>query len=129
MKKTLGDYLIETYGENAIDLYWSEKNTLSPYDYAYKSHKKVWIKCQNNKNHKDYDVVCSKFTANRGCPYCSGRRVDYFDSFGYYIESKFGKEYLEKIWSKKNKKSPYEYSKQSNEKVYFVCVEIESHFT
>ena len=34
MKKTLGEYLIETYGENAIELYWSEKNTLSPYDYA-----------------------------------------------------------------------------------------------
>lgn len=117
MKKTLGEYLTETYGKNAIELYWSEKNTLSPYDYTCGSHKKVWIKCQNVEYHEDYDVSCAKFVENRRCPYCSSVRIHKKDSFGQYLEDNN----FIKYWSDKNNISPYVLSKNSSKKILMTC--------
>ena len=127
MKKTLGDYLIETYGENAIDLYWSEKNTLSPYDYTYQSGKEVWMRCDKTNYHKDYIVKCSQIARGCGCPYCSKKRLDVKDSFGHFIENRFGKDYLNKIWSKKNEESPYDYFYSSSKYVWINCIEKDYH--
>ena len=70
---SFGQYLIDTYGEDALEKYWDfEKNkNLNPFKISRCSNKKVWIKCQKDETHDSYYVSCDKFTlrGNR-CPIC-----------------------------------------------------------
>ena len=70
---SFGQYLIDTYGEDALEKYWDfEKNkNLNPFKIPRASHKKVWIKCQEDETHGSYFVRCKDFTlrGNR-CPIC-----------------------------------------------------------
>lgn len=56
---------------------WSERNNQSPYFYAEKSHKKIWLKCENKK-HDDYLKTISDYTASLSteCPQCVKERKD-----------------------------------------------------
>jgi len=121
--KIFAEYLIETYGENAIELYWSENNTLSPYNYTSRSQKKVWIKCQNNKNHPDYEITTGNFYSGNRCPYCKGKRVIREESFGFWLEENN----MFKYWGEKNDKNPYTYSTRSNKKFWAKCPDVEYH--
>ena len=56
---SFGQYLIDNYGENALEKYWDyEKNrNLNPFEIARCSNKiKVWIKCQEDEIHGSYFV-------------------------------------------------------------------------
>ena len=44
---SFGQYLTDNYGKNALDIYWSDKNTIDPFKIESLSNKKVWIKCSN----------------------------------------------------------------------------------
>lgn len=120
-------YLINTYGDNALDLYWDwEKNnesSINPWEIASQYNKKVWIKCQEKDYHLSYEVSCNDFYNGKRCPYCSrnGGKLHPLDSLGQYIINNYGQEFLDKIWGDKNKKSPYKYSIGSNKKVWFKC--------
>ena len=127
MKKTLGDYLIETYGENAIDLYWSEKNTLSPYDYTYRSGQRVWFKCIEKDYHEDYYTKVYIFTNKHGCPYCSSNKVHPKDSFGQMLIDMYGDNALDLYWSEKNEVDPFSLSKSCTKKVYIKCINKDYH--
>lgn len=119
---SIGQYIVDTYGENGLQDYWDyEKNNelgLYPFEVTKACQTKVWIKCQEKDYHKSYDVSCNNFT-NRGsrCPYCINKngKIHKFDSLGWLHPQVFD------IWSKKNKKSPYEYAPKSEEKVYWKC--------
>ena len=68
-----GQYLIDTYGENALEKYWDfEKNkNLNPFEVPRGSDKKVWIKCQENEEHESYLITCANFTSSGNrCPIC-----------------------------------------------------------
>ena len=70
---SIGQYLIDNYGEDALEKYWDyEKNgNLNPFKISRGSHKKVWIKCQKDETHGSYFVGCLNFTSNgRRCPIC-----------------------------------------------------------
>lgn len=73
-KDSFGQYLIDTYGDNAIEKYWSKKNTLNPFEIAPKSNnKKVWILCQNNKIHNvngGYNIQPTHFVQGCRCSMC-----------------------------------------------------------
>lgn len=119
-KDSFGQWLIDTYGYEAIKRYWSPKNTVNPFDIAPNSNKKVWILCQNKKYHNDnggYLVTPNAFKQNSRCPYCIHNcgRVHCKDSFGSLYPEKA------KYWSKTNKKSPYEVAPYSNKKYKFIC--------
>ena len=70
---SIGQYLIDNYGEDALEKYWNyEKNgSLNPFEISRGSKKKVWIKCQENEEHGSYLIRCTHFTSmgNR-CPIC-----------------------------------------------------------
>ena len=70
---SIGQYLIDSYGEKALKKLWGyEKNgNLDPFEIPRTSHKKVWIKCQENEIHGSYFIRCADFTlgGNR-CPKC-----------------------------------------------------------
>ena len=107
-----------------IEDYWEyDKNTISPWDISYGCITKVWIKCQEKDYHGSYEIDCNNFTTGNRCPYCSGRKVHPKDSLGQYIIDNFGEDFLYRIWSNKNKKSPFEYAPNSKEKICWKCVD------
>jgi len=112
---SFAQYLINAYGENALNLYWSNKNTVNPWEISHCSGQYVWIKCQNKDYHDDYKITCANFNKGKRCPYCSGHKVHKLDSLGILHPEALD------IWSDKNKKSVYEYMPTSNKKVYWKC--------
>lgn len=117
-RRSFADWLIDNYGEDALELYWSDKNAENPWEIDFKSTKKYWFKCQEKKYHEDYKCSLDNFVDKGSrCPYCSKNsgKVHPRDSFGanfpYYI----------KYWSKNNKKSPFEISPYNGKKYKFIC--------
>lgn len=67
---SFGQYLINTYGENSIKSYWSDKNTINPFEISYCSGQKIWIKCSICKNEKN--ISPAQFIMyGLACPKCS----------------------------------------------------------
>ena len=127
---SIGQYILDTYGENGLNLYWNyEKNNklgLSPFKIDKGSHKfKIWIFCQEHNYHESYDIRCKDFVKGDRCPYCSGNsgKVHPLDSIGQYMIDNYGQEFLDKIWSKKNIKSPFAYKPSSGKYAYWKCLD------
>jgi len=118
---SFAQYLIDTYGENALDLYWDYKNNqnIDPYKLSKKSHTNIYIICQEKDYHDSYPIICADFVEGSRCPYCSHfhGKVHLLDSLGTLYPQVLD------IWSEKNKKSPYEYSIKSAQRIYWKCPE------
>ena len=107
-----------------IEDYWDyKKNKISPWDISCNNGNKVWIKCQEKDYHENYEIRVSDFTRGVRCPYCSGIKVHPKDSLGQYIIDNYGEEFLWKVWSDKNKKSPFEYMPYGVKKVWWKCLD------
>lgn len=72
---SFGQWLIDTYGEHSLDLYWSDKNIMSPMHISKCSGKKVWIKCINNLEHSDYLTAPYNFVSGDRCTVCSNKKI------------------------------------------------------
>ena len=86
------------------------------------SNKKVWWKC--DKGHEWEALICN-MSKSKDCPYCTNRKVlkGYND-----LGTLFPK--LAEEWDyEKNNKSPFEYSKSSEEKVWWRCNKGHSYLT
>ena len=117
-KDSFGRWLIDTHGEDAIEKYWSNKNTVNPFEISIRSAKKVWILCQEKDYHNNdggYLISCDAFYTGNRCSYCANQKVHPKDSFGILFPKKA------KYWSPKNKKSSYEVASHSNKKYKFIC--------
>lgn len=111
-----------------LEKYWDyEKNNelgINPFKIAKSSNiKMIWIKCQEKDYHGSYLTYCASFIKGGRCSYCAGRKIYPLDSLGQHIVDNYGKEFLDKIWSEKNKKSPFEYAPNSNEDVWWFCID------
>jgi len=121
---SFAQYLLDNYGEEALDRYWDwDKNININFWHIAKSTGKikVWIKCQDKDYHGSYDITPNHFITGNRCPYCTNRhgKVHPLDSLGKLLEDKN----LLHLWSNRNKKSPYEYTPKSNQEVYWKCPE------
>lgn len=67
---SFGQKLIDDYGEDAIERYWSKKNTINPFSIAPYSTKKYWFICQNDEEHEDYETTARNFSQGNRCPKC-----------------------------------------------------------
>lgn len=115
-KESFAQYNIDNTDYNFLEKYWSNKNTLDPFTISpFSNTIHVWIKCQEKEYHEDYLIACRLFSIGIRCPYCAGRKVNYYDSLGYLYP-----EVLE-IWSDKNDKSPFEYPPRSRQIVWWKC--------
>lgn len=120
-KDSFAQYHIDNTDPNFLEKYWSDKNTLNPWELAPRSTKKVWIKCQEKDYHGDYKVSCAHFTGSDDvkptrCPQCSSQKIHPKDSFGSLYPDKA------KYWDyKSNDKSPYEIAPKSKLKYWFIC--------
>ena len=104
---SLGYYLISTYGDNAIETYWSDKNIKSPWEFDKGSGKHVWFKCTQKNYHEDYlgQIYC--FVQGCRCPWCAGKKTHPYDSFAQYNINRLGRDFLEKYWCKDNTVDPW----------------------
>lgn len=71
---SFGQFLIETFGDDAIDKYWSKQNTVDPFQIAHATNKSIWIKCQHT-HHPDYLIKGSDFYKGNRCPVCSNHKI------------------------------------------------------
>ena len=113
---SIGQYIVDTEGEDTLYKIWSDKNTTDPFCVPKGSTiKKIWIKCTSNSAHPDYDLSPANYLGAYHCPYCSGRRV--------CNENSLGNRYQEVIdlWSTKNVKTPFDYTYGSGEYVWWKC--------
>lgn len=94
---------------------WSDKNDISPFDISRRGSARIWLKCQNDVSHPDYDLAVANFVISHNCPYCAGKRVCKTNSIGYKIPK------LVNIWSELNKKTPFDYTIGSHDEVYWKC--------
>ena len=105
----------EQNNKNNIINLWSEDNK-NIYSVSRSSAYTASFLCPNKK-HNNFSVRISDISSgkikNFECPLCN--------SFGEFLYDKFGKEKMDEIWSIKNKKSPYDYSKNSGKKVIINC--------
>lgn len=118
-KDSFGQWLINTYGDGAIEKYWSPKNTIDPFEIAPQGKNTIYILCQDKDYHNDnggYKTTPLRFYYGNKCSYCGNHKVHPLDSFGALYPEKA------KYWDyKKNNKSPYEVSPRSHKKYKFIC--------
>jgi hypothetical protein len=73
IKCSFGKWIIDNLGSNAIEKYWSDKNTADPFEIGSGSRTNIWAKCQCG--HPDYPTIAYSFKAGTRCPVCAGRKV------------------------------------------------------
>lgn len=115
---SFGQWAIDNIDEDFMIKYWSNKNTVNPWEISPQSNKKVWILCQDKEYHNDeggYPITPNNFYNGRRCGYCASQKVHPKDSFGALYPSKA------KHWSSNNEKSPYEVAPKSNDEYKFIC--------
>lgn len=116
--ESFGQWCIDNVDKDFMTKYWSDKNTINPFTFTFRSDRKVYIKCHKTSYHDDYLISCANFVKGKRCSYCTPKgptKVHKFDSVGYKFPDIF------KIWSSKNKYTPYNYTFRSNKKVLFDC--------
>lgn len=71
MCNSFAEVNIKRYGSQFLDLYWSEKNTMNPWQISFANNdQKIYIRCQENPTHEDYILTPGKFNGGRRCPIC-----------------------------------------------------------
>ena len=63
---------IDNLGDNFLEKCWNKDNIIDPWEISKGKDSKVWINCQENKDHKSYNPSCKSFTGkNSRCPICN----------------------------------------------------------
>ena len=89
---------------------------LTPEMFAYAANKKAWWTCKACGN--DYDMVINNRTIGKmNCPYCAGKRI----KVGFNDLATTHPQLAEEWDYDKNEKTPQEYSKGSDKKVWWLC--------
>lgn len=117
--KSFGQYCIDIYGDDFMDKYWSDKNTVDPFSLSkYNETTEIWIKCQKTDYHGDYNTTPFNFSSGNLCPFCHGQyKVHYVDSIGYYLEQNN----LLNLYAEDNVESLYSIAKQSHKDMKWHC--------
>ena len=113
--RSIGQFFVDNYGIDYLGKIWSDKNEKDPFEISKGSNTVIWLKCLEDDSHPDYDVTCENAVKTHRCPYCSGRRVCYTNSFGYLYPE------MAQYWSEKNTITPFECRPGTNQRFYFKC--------
>ena len=99
---------------------WSEKNNGNPSDFAQQSNKKAWWKC--NKCGYEWCATISSRVRGKGCPSCSGRiAIPGVNDFESWCKNNHHEKILTEWDYSKNIKLPSNYTKKSEQKVWWKC--------
>jgi DNA-directed RNA polymerase subunit RPC12/RpoP len=92
-----------------------KNSPLTPNDVSYSSHKKYFWKCQDCG--ESYDDSINHQYRGRGCPYCSGRRVNHKNS----LFALFNNVALQWDYTKNGSFSPHDLTAHSNKEFWWLC--------
>lgn len=83
-KDSFAQWGIDNFGNDFLEKYWSDKNTLNPWKVSQQCNKKAWFKCNKTHYHDDYYTLISDFYNGKRCGYCGKNnfKVHINDSFG-----------------------------------------------
>ena len=127
-KDSFAQWGIDTFGDDFLEKYWSDKNIINPFEISPQTpNTKVWILCQEKDYHNyegGYKISPNNFYKGARCPYCVNHngKVHPKDSFGALYPSKA------KHWSEKNDESPFEVAPKTDDKYKFICQECGEEF-
>ena len=113
---TISNCLIKSNPDIASEWHSTLNGALTPYDVTLGSNKRIWWQCSKNPKH-----VWSRKINDRkynSCPYCAGQLA----SEDYNL-LKDNPELCEEWNYERNKKTPDEYTPQTNQKVWWKCKE------
>lgn len=98
-----------------------EKNgELKPEKVSYASNRKVWWKC--GKGHSYLARIGNRAYLNRGCPYCSGRKVlEGYNDFKTWCGINEREDLLAEWHCEKNTVNPQEITAKNDRKVWWKC--------
>ena len=114
---SVAQVVIDKFGEDYLWSHWRDDNELSPWDIPHGS-TTIIVKLQcGKKDYHQYEQLAGSFSSGKGCPYCINRLVHPNDSLAAVYPEVISR------WSKKNDKSPWEYSPHSDKKAWFTCSE------
>ena len=95
---SMGQYIIDNYGEEFLWSVWSDKNIISPFEIAPRSNKKVWWNCPDSK-HESFERSCdSSVRYEFRCPDCVKEREEsileektkiYLEQLGYEVFTEY----------------------------------------
>lgn len=71
---SFGQWVLDTFGAEAIDLYYSHQNTNDWFSIGIRSSKPIWVKCEE-QSHPDYRTTPNKFFEGDRCPVCSNHQI------------------------------------------------------
>lgn len=112
--RTFAQYIIDEFGEDYLNFVWSDKNEFSPWDYNKTKRIDAYFNCENNPKHV-YSLGLDHFAIGQRCPYCAGKRVLKEESLGMVYPDSL------KYWSDRNDKTPYDYTTNSMQEVWWKC--------
>lgn len=125
--ESIGQFIIDTYGENGIEMYWSTKNKVDPFLLRKGSREKAWFKCTEKEYHEDYLMPANNFYNGQRCPYCNSVKIHPKDSFAQWCIDNIDKDFLNKYWSPRNTLDPFKIAKRYEGKIYIKCTQVEYH--
>ena len=120
--KSIAKWLVEEYGDNALELYWDyNKNIVDPWEINYKSNTKIWIYCQEKDYHGSYEIACEKLVKGNRCSFCGSHKTHPLDSLKQDIINNYGEEFFNIIWSDKNTIDPKTIKPKSEKVCWWNC--------
>lgn len=124
-KDSFAQWFIDNFGVDKFnELVLHQKNIDNGIDIWHispQSSAQLWFKCENKEYH-EYCITAEKYHKGCRCKYCARTKyVHPLDSFGQYIIDNYNRDFLERIWSSKNKKSPFKYTTGTEQKAHFNC--------
>lgn len=111
---SVAQVVIDKFGEDYLWRHWRSDNEMSPWDIPHASDIIVKLQCLKKDYHK-YEQAAKSFSAGKGCPYCISRIIHPEDSLAAVYPEIINR------WSKKNTKTPWEYSPRPDKKVWLTC--------
>lgn len=137
MCNSIAQYLLDTFGDNALNVYWGSSNKISPWKVSRKSQQKIFINCLKADYHGEYDIQACNFVRaienhNNGCGYCKGAfKTHRMDSFAQYHIDRIGENFLVDYWDyEKNLElgtDPYAIRPYSSKSIYVKCIQTDYH--
>lgn len=138
---SMGQYIINEFGQEFLDSIWSSKNEKSPFEYAIRSTThKAWWSCPENK-HEDYKRECdSSFCKDYRCPECVKERKEsmieektrlYLEELGYEVKTEYECSFIPRNYEKEGKNNFMPFDNEivlSNKKHLIIEVHGEQHY-
>ena len=95
-KDSLGQYVVDKYEKEFLQIIWSDKNDISPFEISVHSNKKVWWNCPDNE-HESFERYCNNSVRyDFRCPECVKEKEEstieektrlYLEELGYKVKT------------------------------------------